>query len=186
MMKRGQIVAMSMTVSAGFGLVGCGVGTHLGQPASVVTAAGVPICTAHDLSVHGGREGENMGAHMDVLLRNKGAAACVLRGLPVAARLVPRDGSVLATRLTTVSSNLVKQAVLLKPRGQNAGDLLLYWGNWCGPAPGPLQIKLTLPGGRGTVSGSINGPPDYDYVPQCIQPNQPSTLQILAAYLHWR
>lgn len=41
-----------------------------------------------------------MGEPMDVLLRNKGATACVLRGLAVAVRLVPGEGSVLATRLT--------------------------------------------------------------------------------------
>lgn len=66
----------------------------------------------------------------------------------------------LATRLTTDPSNPVKKAVLLKPHSQNAGDLVLYWGNWCGPAHGQLQIGITLPEGRGTVSGSVNGPPD--------------------------
>lgn len=70
--------------------------------------------------------------------------------------------------------------MLLKPHGQSAGDLVLYWANWCGPAPGPLQVRITLSGGRGTVSGSVNGPPDSYYVPQCLRCNQPSTLQILA------
>lgn len=127
-----------------------------------------------------------MGAHMDVLFSDDGSAACVLTGLPVAARLVRRDGSVLTTKLTSDSSNLVKAPVLLKPHAQNTGDLVLYWGNWCGPAPGPLRIQIALPMGRGTVSALVNGPPDYDYIPQCLQPNQPSTLQILAAYAVWR
>ena len=148
--------------------------------------ASAPPCTATHLSAHGGRQGENMGAHMDVFLSDDGPAACVLSGLPAAVRLLRRDGSVLDTKLTEDPANLVKAPVLLKPHANNAGDLMLYWGNWCGPAPGPLQIQMTLPGDRGTVSAPVNGPPDYDYVPQCIQPNQPSTLQILAAYGLWR
>ena len=178
-MKQLRIIAMTMV---GLGLTGCGAAMSLGPRVPTAAPAVAPLCTANNLSAQGGREGESMGAHVDILLRNTGAAACVLRGAPVAARLFRRDGSALPTTLATDPSNLVNKAVLLKQHGQNVADLVLYWGNWCGPAPGPLQIQVTLPDGRGTVAGALNGPPDYDYVPQCLQPTQPSTLQIVAAY----
>lgn len=213
-MKRYRIVSLSGVIFTGLVLAGCGAGTHpssaptaasgvgmrqttsppspnasiatIPSSSQLVVPASVPPCVAKDLSAHGGREGENMGAHMDVLLSNEGSAACVLKGLPTAVRLVHEEGSVVNTKLTIDPSRLVQAPVLLKPHAQNAGDLVLYWNNWCGPAPGPLQIQITLPGGRGTVSASVNGPPGYDYVPQCLQPKQASTLQILAAYTVWR
>ncbi|MCL5117101.1 MAG: DUF4232 domain-containing protein [Firmicutes bacterium] len=187
------IAAMGMaTIISGCGSAApaaLGKGSHppvTRQRQSSADAVVESACTANNLSVQGGREGENMGAHMDVLLRNQGTAACVLEGLPVSARLLPRGGKALTTTLIPDPSNLQASSVLLKPHAQNAADLVLYWGNWCGPAPGPLDIQITLSGNRGTVSGPLNGPPDYNYLPQCLQPNQPSTIQILEAYAMWR
>jgi uncharacterized protein YceK len=52
---------------------------------------------------------------------------------------------------------------------------------WCSKSPRPLQIRLTLPTG-GSVTGPFDGPPDYDLVPPCLVPGQPSKLGIIYAY----
>ena len=79
-----------------------------------------------------------------------------------------------------VATHLGQRASAATPRGGPAvyGHRPFHpWrANWCGPAPGPLQVRITLSGGRGTVSGSVNGPPDSYYGPQCLRRNQSSTL----------
>lgn len=57
----------------------------------------------------------------------------------------------------------------------------MYWANWCGRPPGPVWIRVTLPTG-GVVTGPFNGPPDYNFVPPCVQHGQPSTVAVINAY----
>ena len=47
---------------------------------------------------------------------------------------------------------------------------------------GQLNIVLRLPGSARTVHGPFNGRPAYDYVPVCLAPGQPSTVQVFDAY----
>jgi hypothetical protein len=49
-------------------------------------------------------------------------------------------------------------------------------------APGPLTVRVTLPASGGTVSGPFDGPPDYDFVPQCLDQHQRSTISVIGAY----
>jgi hypothetical protein len=47
--------------------------------------------------------------------------------------------------------------------------------------PGPLSVRVTLPAG-GEVTGPFNGPPDYNFVPDCLSPGHASTVEVIDAY----
>jgi hypothetical protein len=131
------------------------------------------------LRIRAGREGENQGAHGDVELTNAGSRPCVLRGLPLVA-ILRADGRSLAVRLVR-APNLSLTPVVLPPGRLDAADLVVYWANWCGRRLGPLSVRVILPAG-GVVTGPFNGPPDYNFVPDCIQRGQPSTVSVTEAY----
>jgi hypothetical protein len=151
-------------------------------PTSAATASGPPprACTAADLSVRGGRMGGGTGtAHVDVYFTNVGAAACTLAGAPISIALLRADGSQLPIATLPADPDALGGApAVLFPRTPDAASVAFNWSNWCGAAPGPLHVRMTLPGG-GTLSGSLDGPPEYDFVPRCDQPVQPSGLELL-------
>jgi Protein of unknown function (DUF4232) len=131
------------------------------------------------LRIRAGRQGENEGADGDIEFTNVGSRSCVLRGLP-RLTIVRADGESLPVRLARAASLSLSPVVL--PAGKrDAADLVVYWANWCGRPPGPLSVRVTLPAG-GVVTGPFNGPPDYNFVPDCIQRGQPSTISVIDAY----
>ncbi|HEY6311955.1 MAG TPA: DUF4232 domain-containing protein [Streptosporangiaceae bacterium] len=148
------------------------------RPASATVPAAIP-CAAAVLRIRAGREGEEGGAHGDVEFTNAGLRPCVLGGLPRVA-IVRADGGSLAVRLVRAPDLSLSPVVL--PSGRlDAADLVIYWANWCGRPPGPLSVRVTLPAG-GVVTGPFNGPPDYNFVPACLGPGQPSTVSVIDAY----
>jgi photosystem II stability/assembly factor-like uncharacterized protein len=104
-------------------------------------------CFGSDLSVHGGRQGENTFAFGQVLFTNVGRVPCFLAAIPTSIQLVRSDGSVLGTQMRPTSAEVTP--VLLEPGAPDAATMDVYWGNWCGAAPGPLQIRVTFPGDLG-------------------------------------
>jgi hypothetical protein len=77
---------------------------------------------------------------------------------------------------------VLRSAVL--PVGKPAAASMdLVWLNWCGGPPGPLKIRIELPHSRGTVVTSFDGPPAFDFVPDCDSRSKPSRLELYAAYL---
>jgi hypothetical protein len=132
------------------------------------------------LQIRAGREGEEGGAHGDIEFTNVGSRPCVLRGVPRAA-IVQADGKPLPVRLVR-APNLSLSPVVLAPGALDAADLVVFWANWCGRPPGPLSVRITLPAGGGVITGPFNGPPDYNFVPQCPGPGQPSTISVIDAY----
>jgi Protein of unknown function (DUF4232) len=134
-------------------------------------------CVPSQLHVRAGREGVNETAHGDIELTNAGAAACTLRGLPRIALI--RRGRRLAVRPTR-APDLQLVPALLAP-GQTA-DLAMSWTNWCGSRTPQLSVQVTFSGG-GTITAPFNGPPDWDYVPQCVDARYPSTISVVQAYL---
>ncbi len=58
---------------------------------------------------------------------------------------------------------------------------MLTWLSWCGPRPGPLRISITLQHARQPIDGPFDGPPDYNFVPGCLQ--RAPTIHVLAAYV---
>ncbi len=158
--------------------------TALGRPAAVAAAAAsrreARACIAAMLRVRAGREGEGPGAHGDIEFTDVGRARCVLRGLPAVA-IATSAGKLLPVKLTRAAV-VSTQPVVLAPGRPNAADLVVFWDNWCGRAPGPLTVRVTLPAGRGTVTGPFDGPPDYDFVPPCLAAHQRSTVSVMVAY----
>jgi hypothetical protein len=138
------------------------------------------MCIAADLAVRGGRMGGGTGtAHVDLYFTNAGPAACTLAGAPVSTALLRADGSRLPIVTLPADPDATGGApAVLLPGAPDAASVAFNWSNWCGATPGPLHIRMTLPGG-GTVTGSLDGPPEYDYVPRCDQPAQPSGIELL-------
>jgi hypothetical protein len=73
------------------------------------------------------------------------------------------------------------QAVL-PPGKPGAGWLVVFWADWCGPRPGPLRLRISLPDDGGTLFTPFDGPPDYDFVPTCLSRGTPSTIAVAAAW----
>ncbi len=139
---------------------------------SPTPAPGLAPCQASALKAKAGRQGETGVVHGDVLLTNVGQTPCILGGAPLEVELVRTDGSPLRTDLLTPVPSPTQQ-VVLEPGVADAGWLIVYWANWCGAPPGPLQIRITLGGGAGTVSAPFTG----TLVARCDAPDRPSTLQ---------
>ncbi len=149
------------------------------RPASPAVSAAVS-CASTVLRIRAGREGEEEGAHGDIEFTNVGSRPCVLRGLPQAA-IVRAGGKPLPVRLVR-APNLSLSPAVLAPGTLNAADLVVFWANWCGRPPGPLSVRITLPAGGGVVTGPFDGPPDYNFVPECFSRGQPSTIAVIDAY----
>ena len=151
-------------------------------PTPSVAASGPPpvACSAADLTVRGGRIGGGTGtAHGDVYFTNVGTVACTLAGAPVLIALIRADGSQLPIATLPPDPDATGGTpAVLSPRKQDAANLAFNWSNWCGAAPGPLHVRMSLPGG-GTVTGPFDGPPESDFVPRCDQPTQPSGIELL-------
>jgi len=148
------------------------------RPISATVSATVP-CSSAVLRIRAGREGENEGAHGDIEFTNVGSRPCVVRGLPQVA-IVRADGRSLSVHLVR-AENLSLSPVVLPSGRLDAADLVVYWANWCGRPPGPLSVRVTLAVG-GVITGPFNGPPDYNFVPDCLQHGQPSTVSVIDAY----
>lgn len=146
---------------------------------TVTTPPGNQACSAATLSVHGGRQGGGAVGEAEgtVLLTNTGPAPCALSGDP-SVSLLASGGSPLDVAAAP-PANPALPPVLLGSMG--SATLIVYWSNWCGSPPGPLSIRITLPGDGGTVTGPFNGPPNYDFVPACLG-NGPSALTVVHAY----
>ena len=134
-------------------------------------------CTASQLTaIGGGRQGGGFQtAHGDVELKSVAPPGCFLGEVPSKISLVRTDGGALDVHYEPGRAS--GQRLLLYPSGQ--ADLTVSWANWCGPNPGPLRIRISLPNGDGVIDAPFDGPPDYDYVPGCGNRSQPSTLQFL-------
>jgi hypothetical protein len=143
-------------------------------------AGALPPCKASVLRGHGGRQGENIGAHGDVEITNAGLVACTIHGIPQV-EIVGSSGTALAVRQAP-PVNPAGDPLVLLPGQRNAALLTVYWANWCGRRPGPLRLRLTLPGSGGALVVPFNGPPDYNYVPGCISPGRASTIAVVSAY----
>jgi hypothetical protein len=194
-MTRGW-AAIAATGCAAVALAACTTtnASHAGSLAARVTTSGRSAtvgsladsgrnarpCTAATLRIRAGREGEGPGAHGDIEFADVARDRCVLRGLPAVA-MATAAGKLLPVALTR-TAGVSEHQVVLAPGRADAADLIVFWSNWCGGAPGPLTVRVTLPAGGGTVSGPFDGPPDYDFVPQCLDAHQRSTISVIGAY----
>jgi hypothetical protein len=177
--RAAQLVSLACCAAIATGGCGSSAGSagaahHHGK----TNKAGMVACSGATLKIRGGREGENSaGVHGDIEFTNTGTHPCTLRGVP-AVTVVTATGTRLPVRFVHSPAPSVSQVVL---RPGKAADLVVFWGNWCGARPGRLAVRVTLPRG-GTVSGSFDGPPDYDAVPDCLSASRPSTIAVIVAY----
>jgi photosystem II stability/assembly factor-like uncharacterized protein len=145
-------------------------------------SSSAPSCRAADLQIRGGRMGGGTGtAHADAYFTNVGPAPCSLSGDPVAVEFLRADGTALPI-IAQAPEATPGPPVVLQPGAQDAASLALNWANWCGPAPGPLRIRITLPNGGGAVTGGLDGPPGYDFVPRCDAPDMWSFTILLWSF----
>jgi len=143
-------------------------------------AGGPQPCTASMLRGIGGRQGENTGARGDIEITNAASVPCALHGIPRLAIARARGPALAVPEAPPV--NPASGPLILAAGQRNAALLTVYWRNWCGPRPGPLRVRLTLPGSGGTMVIPFDGPPAYNYVPACLNPNQASTIAVVSAY----
>ena len=129
-------------------------------------------CQAGDLRARTDRQGETGVVHGDILLTNVGPTACILDGPPVAVQLIAADGQALSTEPEAPVPTTL-EPVRLDTGVADAGWLIVYWVNWCGPPPGPLHIRITLAGPAGILDAKFDG----SLVARCDAPGAPSTLQ---------
>jgi hypothetical protein len=157
-----------------------GSGRPATSPAPLRGRPAAPACTPPMLRIRAGREGDGPGAHGDVEFTDVGTRACTMRGLPVVT-VATATGKPLPITPER-EPGVALRPVVLTPGRADAADLVISWSNWCDGTPGPLEVRVLLPGGR-TVTGPFDGPPDYDFVPRCLDPQQGSAIWVVAAYL---
>lgn len=150
--------------------------------AYVARSSPVPVaCAADNLQIRGGRMSGGTGtAHGDVYFTNVGSTPCSLSGDPTTIELLRADGSTLPLVPLAPEATPGPPAILI-PRLRDGVSLAFNWANWCGPAPGPLRVRITLRAGD-TVTGPFDGPPGYDLVPRCDQPSGPSGITLLWSF----
>ena len=156
------------------------------QPAELAerTPASAP-CRSADLAVSGQVDFEaygNGGGIAVIALRNTGKQECRLEGSP-RVKLVksggPRQVNTPIQRPPLIFPDTaypVSSLLAIRP-GEYAG-LTITWENWCDPEiPGkkrlpPSALRITLANGPGHIDA------DYNAVPPCRDPKQPSTIGV--------
>jgi hypothetical protein len=151
------------------------------------TAERTPVsttCRAADLAVRGQVKFVPRldGGIALVVVRNKGSRTCRLSGRP-RVTLVKQGGPVQVDRaIPTTPSNFPETTYpassLLALRPGDVGALTISWDNWCDPLVKgkphlpPSAVRITLPGGRGSLSAG------YNAVVPCVDPSAPSTIGV--------
>jgi hypothetical protein len=121
---------------------------------------------------------------------NEGSTPCALRGFvgvevfaqagqPLDVTVTPTAGDPFNGIEIGASLNQSPVAVALAP-GASSAYAVTEWFNWCGPAPGNVQLKLVLPDGEHLTSlpRFDNGP--VLGIPRCDDPQSTSIFYITA------
>lgn len=151
--------------------------------ASTPSTASAPPCKAQELTAKGGSKqnpNDVGGAIGDVIISNSATTACELRGAPTL-RLLKRGGSAIGVQ-NGQSVSPVLPGVIVQPKGKTTAELVFTWQNWCGTAPGALEMQIALGDGRGDLVAPLDGHLG-SYVPTCVRPNTPSVLRVQYAYV---
>ena len=111
-------------------------------------------------------------------ITNTSRQPCTLRGVPQV-EILRSDGSALGVRQARPAD---RARPLVLPPGKRLAALTVSWANWCHGSPGPLLLRITLPGAGGALVVPFDGPPNYNYVPRCTAPGHASTIAVLSPY----
>jgi uncharacterized protein DUF4232 len=117
-----------------------------------------------------------------VPLRNVSPTACRLTGRPRVVFVKKGGPEQVQKPAPTTSTNFpdttYPASSLLALQPGQAADVTIYWDNWCDlvvkgkPHVPPSAVRITLPGGRGSIDA------DYNAVPPCLDPKSPSTIGV--------
>jgi hypothetical protein len=143
-------------------------------PASARPAAvppGTPPCTPGRLGATAGWEGATGSLAGWVRFTSREGAGCSLRGYPTI-QLLDQQGRALPTR-TGRDGRSQATWVLVRPGA--AATVAFVWSNWCGPQPGPVGVRVTLPDG-GTLVPTIAAGTPRGLAARCDAPGAPSSL----------
>jgi Protein of unknown function (DUF4232) len=141
----------------------------LAGPAAV--PPGTPACTADRLHATAGWEGAGGSLAGWVRLTSRDRARCQLRGYP-AIQLLDQHHRALPTSTGRTGPSQAT-GVLVRPGA--AATVTFVWSNWCGPRPGRLGLRVTLPGG-GTLVPAVQAGTPRGLAARCDAPGAPSTL----------
>jgi hypothetical protein len=161
-----------------FVLSGLMFGSALPEVGTTAVASTIPFCLSSQLNAMGGRQGENTTAAGFLEFVNISARPCRLSGVP-RLQLVKPSG----LGLTPISYGPPAEAMtsaVLSPASE--GELITNWSNWCGVRPSSLNIKITLLRGAGSLVAPFDGPPNYNFVPLCINKSSVSQFVIVGGY----
>jgi hypothetical protein len=139
------------------------------RPAAV--PPGTPACKAGRLGTTAGWEGATGSLVGSVRFTGRGGAVCALNGYPTI-QLLDQHGRVLPTRMGRYGRSQAT-GVLVRPGA--AATVRFRWSNWCGPQPGLVGLRVTLPGG-GTLVPTIAGGTPRELTARCDAPGAPSSL----------
>ncbi|HEV8648691.1 MAG TPA: DUF4232 domain-containing protein [Actinomycetes bacterium] len=139
------------------------------RPAAV--PPGTPACTADRLHATAGWEGATGSLVGSVRFTSRGGAVCALNGYPTI-QLLDQHGRALPTR-TGRSGRSQATGVLVRPG--TAATAAFVWSNWCGPNPGRVGLRVTLPGG-GTLVPTVEAGTPRELTARCDAPGAPSSL----------
>ena len=145
---------------------------------SAAAASTIPLCMSSQLNVIGGGQGEATTAAGFLEFVNISAKPCRLSGVP-RLQLAKPSGLGLTPISYEPPSETMTSAVLTPT---SEAELITNWSNWCGVRPSSLNIKITLPGGAGSLLAPFDGPPNYNMVPQCINKSWVSKFMIVGGY----
>ena len=140
------------------------------EPSASPSAAASPAaCASADVSASGGPWGGAAGSRgSDIVVQNRGTAACLLPAGPTIA-LVDQGGTVLLAN----TPPQVGTGPAIEPGGTIGFSLLI--GNWCDQAVSlPLHFSLGLAGGAVDIDNLVAT--TIDDLPPCNGPGQPASL----------
>jgi hypothetical protein len=139
------------------------------RPAAV--PPGTSACTADRLRATAGWEGATGSLAGWVRVTSRARASCRLGGYPTI-QLLDQQGRALPTRTGRAGRGQVT-GVLVRPG--TAATVAFVWRNWCGPNPGRLGLRVTLPG-RGSLVPAVQAGAPRELTARCDAPGAPSTL----------
>jgi hypothetical protein len=106
-----------------------------------------------------------------VRVTSRAGARCRLGGYPTI-QLLDQQGRALPTRTGRAGRSQVT-GLLVRPG--TAATVAFVWRNWCGPNPGLLGLRVTLPG-RGSLVPAVEAGTPRELTTRCDAPGAPSTL----------
>jgi Domain of unknown function (DUF4232) len=139
------------------------------RPAAV--PPGTPACTADRLHATAGWQGATGSLAGWVRVTSRAGPSCALGGY-LAIQLLDAQGRALPTRTGRAGRGQVTP-VLVGPGV--AATVAFVWANWCGPRPGRLGVRVTLPGG-GTLVPAIEAGTPRGLTARCDAPGAGSVL----------